>query len=61
MALTRNESCIHERKGVYDSCKFFSHGEKSMGLFANPGIDSCHSFWHQNSIRSFTGKMRMIY
>ena len=39
MALTRNESCVHERKGLYDNCHFFSHGRKSMGLFLNPDID----------------------
>ena len=39
MALTRNESCVHERKGVYDNCQFFSHARKRMGLFLNPDID----------------------
>ena len=39
MALTRNESCVHERKGLYDNCHFFSHDRKSMGLFLNPDID----------------------
>ncbi|MCY4642439.1 MAG: hemin-degrading factor [Gammaproteobacteria bacterium] len=39
MALTRNESCVHERKGIYDNCHFFSHGKKAMGLFLNPDID----------------------
>ncbi len=39
MALTRNESCVHERKGVYGNCQFFSHGGMTMGLFMNPDID----------------------
>lgn len=39
MALTRNECCVHERKGVYDNHHFFSHGKKHMGLFLNPDID----------------------
>lgn len=39
MALTRNEECVHERKGVYDNASFFRHGKMSMGLFVNPDID----------------------
>jgi putative hemin transport protein len=39
MALTRNEHCVHERHGVYENDKFFTHGKMSMGLFANPDID----------------------
>ena len=39
MALTRNEYCVHERKGVYDNYHFFSHGKSHMGLFLNPDID----------------------
>ena len=39
MALTRNQACVHERKGVYDNCEFFKHGKTAMGLFANPDID----------------------
>lgn len=39
MGLTRNESCVHERKGIYDNCQFFSHGGMAMGLFVNPDID----------------------
>lgn len=39
MALTRNESCVHERKGVYRGGQFFKHGTMEMGLFANPDID----------------------
>lgn len=39
MALTRNEVCVHERKGVYDNMSFSKHGPMSMGLVANPDID----------------------
>ena len=39
MALTRNEHCVHERKGVYANMEFFSHGRAAMGLVVNPDID----------------------
>lgn len=39
MALTRNDACVHERKGVYDNASFSKHGPMSMGLFVNPDID----------------------
>jgi putative hemin transport protein len=39
MALTRNESCVHERKGVYDNMSFSQHGPMAMGLVANSDID----------------------
>lgn len=39
MALTRNEYCVHERKGVYDNASFFEQGKMKHGLFANPDID----------------------
>ena len=39
MALTRNESCVHERKGIYDNGRFFRQGAESLGLFLNPDID----------------------
>ena len=39
MALTRNEHCVHERKGVYANMEFFSHGRMTMGLVLNPDID----------------------
>jgi putative hemin transport protein len=39
MALTRNESCVHERKGIYENAEFSKHGPMAMGLFANPDID----------------------
>jgi putative hemin transport protein len=35
MALTRNESAVHERKGVYDNVSF----QGPMGLAVNPDID----------------------
>lgn len=39
MALTRNEHCVHERKGVYDNVSFNSHGKMRVGLAVNPDID----------------------
>lgn len=39
MALTRNEHCVHERKGVYANMEFFAHGRAAMGLIVNPDID----------------------
>jgi putative hemin transport protein len=39
MALTRNEYCVHERKGIYHNPKFFEHGAMKQGLFVNPDID----------------------
>ncbi len=39
MALTRNESCVHERKGVYDNGSFQNTPHMKMGLFVNPDID----------------------
>lgn len=38
MALTRNEYCVHERKGVYDNIKFYD-GPHNMGVAVNPDID----------------------
>lgn len=38
MALTRNESCVHERKGVYDNITFYK-GAHNMGVAVNPDID----------------------
>ncbi len=35
MALTRNESCVHERKGVYEPATFMAHA----GLVLGPDID----------------------
>lgn len=39
MALTRNEHCVHERKGIYENPSFFQHGPMKTGLFVNPDID----------------------
>lgn len=38
MALTRNEDCVHERKGVYDNITFYE-GPHNMGVAVNPDID----------------------
>ncbi len=38
MALTRNENCVHERKGVYDNITFYEGGH-NMGVAVNPDID----------------------
>lgn len=38
MALTRNENCVHERKGIYDNIEFYG-GPHNMGVAANPDID----------------------
>jgi putative hemin transport protein len=39
MALTRNEACVHERKGVYDNFHSMNHGKLRMGQFVNADID----------------------
>ncbi|WP_417885373.1 hemin-degrading factor [Zunongwangia sp.] len=36
MALTRNESCVHERKGTYDNANI---GKSAVGLFVGEDID----------------------
>lgn len=38
MALTRNENCVHERKGVYNNITFYTGGH-NMGIAVNPDID----------------------
>ncbi|MDX1949772.1 MAG: ChuX/HutX family heme-like substrate-binding protein [Rickettsiales bacterium] len=38
-ALTRNESVVHERKGVYNNVSFFTEGPMRMGLVVNADID----------------------
>ena len=38
MALTRNDYCVHERKGVYDNITFYE-GAHNMGVALNPDID----------------------
>ncbi|WP_420548597.1 hemin-degrading factor [Curvivirga sp.] len=39
MALTRNEACVHERKGIYEKPQFSNMGPMRMGLYINPDID----------------------
>ena len=39
MALTRNNECVHERKGIYNNASFFNQGQLAMGLFVNSDID----------------------
>ena len=46
MALTRNEACVHERKGVYDNFESMRHGKMHMGTFVNPDIDLRMFFGH---------------
>lgn len=38
MALTRNEACVHERKGIYDNINFYG-GTHNMGVAVNSDID----------------------
>ncbi|MBR9922706.1 MAG: hemin-degrading factor [Bacteroidetes bacterium] len=38
MALTRNEHCVHERKGIYKNVEFYD-GPHNMGVAVNPDID----------------------
>ncbi|GAA5219896.1 hemin-degrading factor [Membranihabitans marinus] len=38
MALTRNSSVVHERKGIYENVTFYK-GEANMGVAVNPDID----------------------
>ncbi|MEM7104367.1 MAG: ChuX/HutX family heme-like substrate-binding protein [Bacteroidota bacterium] len=38
MALTRNEHCVHERKGIYENVVFYD-GPHNMGVAVNPDID----------------------
>jgi putative hemin transport protein len=41
--ITRNDSCVHERKGVYENLDFFNSGPGNrvrMGLAVNPDIDT---------------------
>jgi|AZIJ01.1.fsa_nt_gi putative hemin transport protein len=39
LALTRNDECVHERKGIYNNPSFFNQGQMEMGLFVNSDID----------------------
>jgi len=38
MALTRNEHCVHECKGIYDNITFYE-GAHNVGVAVNPDID----------------------
>jgi len=38
MVLTRNEYCVHERKGLYENVTFYE-GAHNMGVAVNPDID----------------------
>ena len=38
MALTRNEYCVHERRGFYDNITFYE-GVQNIGIATNPSID----------------------
>ncbi len=39
MALTRNDECVHERKGIYNNPSFFNQDQIELGLFVNSDID----------------------
>ncbi|QBG48295.1 hemin-degrading factor [Verrucomicrobia bacterium S94] len=39
MALTRNENCVNERKGVYKNYNFSQHGPMVVGTFVGADID----------------------
>lgn len=43
MALTRNESCVHERKGIYENANI---GKADVGLFVGEDIDLRLFFSH---------------
>lgn len=47
MTLTRNENCIHERKGIYENVQIYK-GSHNMGVAVNPDIDLRYFFeyWH---------------
>ena len=47
MSLTRNENCIHERKGIYRNVQIYK-GAHNMGVAVNPDIDLRYFFdqWH---------------
>jgi putative hemin transport protein len=38
--ITRNDACVHERKGKYTNVSFFNAGPTRMGLAVNPDIDT---------------------
>lgn len=61
MCITRNDSCVHERMGVYSNVSFHGGGNHQMGLAVNPDIDTrlFLNNWHyffacnENGRRSF--------
>lgn len=62
MALTRNEACVHERKGVYDNATFYK-GPHNMGVFVNPDIDLrlFMNEWHYGLfVRMHRGKNKTL-
>ncbi|WP_236978839.1 hemin-degrading factor [Membranihabitans maritimus] len=63
MALTRNESCVHERKGVYNNISFYG-GEGNMGVAVNEDIDLrffMNQWVHGLAVIMRRGKMADLY
>lgn len=63
MALTRNEHCVHERKGIYDNVTFYKGGH-NMGVAVNPDIDLRFfmNAWHYGlAVVMNRGKMGTLY
>lgn len=63
MALTRNEACVHERKGVYDNINFYG-GPANMGVAVNPDIDLrffMNEWVYALAVTMDRGKMGMLY
>lgn len=55
MALTRNDSCVHERKGIYDTPTI---GKSPVGLFVGEDIDLRIFFAHWNTAFAVTEEAR---
>lgn len=63
MALTRNEACVHERKGVYENITFYD-GPHNMGVAVNPDIDLrffMNQWAHGLAVIMDRGKMGKLY
>lgn len=63
MALTRNEACVHERKGVYDNLQFYG-GPANMGVAVNPDIDLrffMNKWKYMLAVVMDRGKMELLY
>ncbi|MCB0837003.1 MAG: hemin-degrading factor [Bacteroidetes bacterium] len=63
MALTRNEHCVHERKGVYDNLEFYG-GPHNMGVAVNPDIDLrffMNEWKYGMAVEMDRGKMGILY